>query len=204
MEYEDVAIKTTDIHKEGMEIIDFLYKTYNVSFENQTIDEFKAKVLQHTYTNGCYWIVCSDLYGKKDILVASDYVFPKKRCGHDDVIRFDNFLDFKKYIEDVQDNEINQRKNEINQRKNNLKKRKNMNLINAILDFILGRRYYANIVNIRGRSDLEICSYIFKTKAEANKHKSEIDTTLSFLFIETITFRSKKIKIENETNEVSL
>lgn len=79
-----------------------------------------------------------------------------------------------------------------------------MNLINAILDFILGRRYYANIVNIRGRSDLEICSYIFKTKAEANKHKSEIDTTLSFLFIETITFRSKKIKIENETNKVSL
>lgn len=73
-----------------------------------------------------------------------------------------------------------------------------MNLINEILDFMFGKRYYANIVNIVGTFKMEICSYIFTSKKQAMQHKREIEGTSSFMYITTISFRSKKIYIKDD------
>ncbi len=67
-----------------------------------------------------------------------------------------------------------------------------MDLLNKILAHILGNKYYANIINTRGTDRCEICCFIFHTKEEALKHKFTLDTTRSFLFIETVSFRSRK------------
>lgn len=67
-----------------------------------------------------------------------------------------------------------------------------MNLLNRILDHIFGRKYYANIINTRGTDSCELCSYIFLNREAAQQHRQSLDTTLSFLYIETISFRSKK------------
>lgn len=100
----DIAIKTTDIHKEGLDIIDFLCKTYNVSSEKyQNVDEYKTTVLQNTDKDGCYWIIFGEIWFKRDICVMPAYYFSKK---FDDIVWFDNFSEFKKYIEDVKDENI--------------------------------------------------------------------------------------------------
>lgn len=68
-----------------------------------------------------------------------------------------------------------------------------MSIIRKIITFVLGYRYYANIINTRGTDKVEICSFIFSTKKEANAHRDEIKQLRSFLFIETITFRSRRV-----------
>lgn len=65
-------------------------------------------------------------------------------------------------------------------------------VLKEIIAFLLGRKYYANIVGTKGIEKKEICSYIFRTKQEAEKHRDELSTTLSFNYIETISFRSRK------------
>lgn len=67
----------------------------------------------------------------------------------------------------------------------------NSTVLIEILAFLLGRKYYANIVTMIGANRKELCSYVFHTKAEADKHREELDTTLSFRFIETVSFRSR-------------
>lgn len=66
-------------------------------------------------------------------------------------------------------------------------------LFQTIVDFILGEKYYANIVNTRGTAICELCSFIFQSKEEAMQHVEELRTTRSFEFIETISFRSRII-----------
>ena len=66
-------------------------------------------------------------------------------------------------------------------------------LLQIIADFILGEKYYANIVNTRGTAKCELCSFIFQSKEEAEKHVEELRTTRSFEFIETISFRARII-----------
>lgn len=61
----------------------------------------------------------------------------------------------------------------------------------AIVEFLLGKKYYANIINTRGTDRTEISSFIFCTRQEAEKHKQELSTTLSYQWIETISFRSR-------------
>lgn len=65
-------------------------------------------------------------------------------------------------------------------------------IINEVLAFLLGRKYYANIVGTRGTDKTELCSYIFRTRQEADRHRDSLATTLSFLYIETVSFRSRK------------
>lgn len=67
-----------------------------------------------------------------------------------------------------------------------------MNLLNRILDHIFGRKYYANIINTRGTNRCEISCFIFHTKEEAMKHKLSLDANRSFMFVETVSFRSHK------------
>lgn len=69
-------------------------------------------------------------------------------------------------------------------------------VFNEILAFLFGRKYYANIITTKGVAKQEICSYIFATKEAAERHRDEIETTLSFRYIETISFRSRKVSLE--------
>ena len=65
-------------------------------------------------------------------------------------------------------------------------------VLQAIIAHIFGHKYYANIINTRGTNKCEISSFIHHSKEEAEEHKKEIEKTLSFLYIETISFRSHK------------
>lgn len=65
-------------------------------------------------------------------------------------------------------------------------------VLKEVIAFLFGRKYYANIVATKGTDKTELCSYIFKSKEEANKHRDDLQTTLTFLFIETVSFRSRK------------
>lgn len=69
-------------------------------------------------------------------------------------------------------------------------------VFNEILAFLFGRKYYANIIATKGVAKQEICSYIFATREAADNHRREIETTLSFRYIETISFRSRKVCLE--------
>ncbi|WP_305277858.1 hypothetical protein [uncultured Duncaniella sp.] len=61
----------------------------------------------------------------------------------------------------------------------------------AIVEFLLGKKYYANIINTRGTFRNEISSFIFCTRQEADKHRQELSASVSYQWIETITFRSR-------------
>lgn len=67
-----------------------------------------------------------------------------------------------------------------------------MDLLNKILDHIFGYKYYANIINTRGTDRCEISCFIFMDKKDAYLHQRSLDTNMSFMFIETISFRSRK------------
>ena len=66
-------------------------------------------------------------------------------------------------------------------------------VLTEIIAFLLGRKYYANIIATKGVAKQEICSYIFTSREDAQRHRRDIDNTLSFRFIETVSFRSRKI-----------
>lgn len=69
----------------------------------------------------------------------------------------------------------------------------NITVLQSIIDFILGHKYYVNIVNTRGTAKCEATSYIHRSKTEAEKHRQDIESTRSFLFLETVSFRSRKV-----------
>lgn len=59
-----------------------------------------------------------------------------------------------------------------------------------LIAIFIGHKYYANIVNTRGTGITEIASFIFASQEEAGKHRAQIEKTRSFMFVETISFRS--------------
>lgn len=65
-------------------------------------------------------------------------------------------------------------------------------VLKEIVAFLFGRKYYANIIGTRGVNEYQICSFIFREKKEADKHRNELMKTMSFCYIETISFRSRK------------
>lgn len=67
----------------------------------------------------------------------------------------------------------------------------NTTVLTEITAFLFGRKYYANIVNTRGTSKCELCSYIFPTLREAETHRVKLSGTMSYSFIETVSFRSR-------------
>lgn len=69
-------------------------------------------------------------------------------------------------------------------------------VLKEILAFLFGRKYYANIIATKGVAKIEICSYIFATREAAERHRNDIDGTLSFRFIETVSFRSRHISLD--------
>lgn len=68
----------------------------------------------------------------------------------------------------------------------------NSTVLAEILAFILGRKYYANIINTRGTDKCELSCFIFHSKEEAEAHRLNLETTMSYFYIETVSFRSRK------------
>lgn len=68
-----------------------------------------------------------------------------------------------------------------------------INIIQKVIAFVLGYKYYANIVNRKGTADLELCCYIFTNKADAMKHKQDLNFNRSFNYVETVSFRSRTV-----------
>ena len=65
-------------------------------------------------------------------------------------------------------------------------------VISKIVAFILGNKYYANIINTRGTNKCELCCFIFNTREQADAHRLSVDdATKSFMHVETISFRSR-------------
>lgn len=64
-------------------------------------------------------------------------------------------------------------------------------VLTEIVAFVLGRKYYANIINTKGTGKCEISCFIFRSKEEANKHRDALATNMSYKFIETVSFRSR-------------
>lgn len=65
-------------------------------------------------------------------------------------------------------------------------------VLQAIVAHLFGHKYYANIINTRGTNKCEVTSFIHRSKEEAEQHRREIETTRSFIYVETISFRSRK------------
>lgn len=69
-------------------------------------------------------------------------------------------------------------------------------VLKEIIAFLFGRKYYANIIATKGIAKQEICSFIFASRELAQQHRDEIETTISYQFIETISFRSRRISTD--------
>lgn len=65
-------------------------------------------------------------------------------------------------------------------------------VLQEVIAFIFGRKYYANIVGTKGVNKMELSSFIFRNKEEVEEHKEKLQATSSFFFIETISFRSRR------------
>lgn len=64
-------------------------------------------------------------------------------------------------------------------------------VLTEIVAFILGRKYYANIIHTRGINKCEVSSFIFRSKQEAKAHRNDLESNLSYMFVETVSFRSR-------------
>lgn len=69
---------------------------------------------------------------------------------------------------------------------------KETTIIKSIVELILGKKYYANVINVKGTNDIELTSFIHRDKESALKHKRDIESTHSFMWVEMISFRSRK------------
>lgn len=74
-------------------------------------------------------------------------------------------------------------------------------LFEAIIAFIFGHKYYANIINTRGTEKIELSSFIFASRAQAEAHRRQLDNTRTFIYVETISFRSRRILVTDKTTE---
>ena len=65
-------------------------------------------------------------------------------------------------------------------------------VLQEVIAFIFGRKYYANIIGTKGVNKMELSPFIFRSKEEVEEHKEKLQATSSFFFIETISFRSRR------------
>lgn len=64
-------------------------------------------------------------------------------------------------------------------------------VLSAIAEFLLGKKYYAVIINARGTDRCEICSPIYLSQEAAERHKTTVNATASFQCMEIVSFRSR-------------
>lgn len=68
----------------------------------------------------------------------------------------------------------------------------NETVLESIIAFLFGHKYYANIIYTKGTTRQELTSFIHHSREEAEQHRRTIEETVSFGFVETISFRSRK------------
>ena len=67
-------------------------------------------------------------------------------------------------------------------------------LFNAILEHLLGHKYYAVVARTKGSpDDCFISSNVFRTRKQAQTHFDKTMATASFMPVEIITFRSYNV-----------
>lgn len=66
-------------------------------------------------------------------------------------------------------------------------------VLQSIVAFIFGHKYYTNIYNTIGTMRCDISGFIFPTKAEAEEHRRQMESNRSFKFVEMISFRSRNV-----------
>lgn len=64
-------------------------------------------------------------------------------------------------------------------------------VLESIVAFFIGHKYYANIFNTRGTARCDISSFVFSSKRDADEHKREMEDNASYKFVERISFRSR-------------
>ena len=68
----------------------------------------------------------------------------------------------------------------------------NETVLQRIIAFVFGHKYYANIIRTRGLGGTaDLTSFIHSSKADAEAHKRDILLTASYEYVETISFRSR-------------
>lgn len=72
-------------------------------------------------------------------------------------------------------------------------KQQQKTVLQAIIAFIFGQKYYVNVFNRRGTPMCEVSSFIFQSKKDAIKHKQSVEASPTFNHVETITFRSRNL-----------
>lgn len=65
-------------------------------------------------------------------------------------------------------------------------------VLTEIIAFLFGRKYYANIIHTRGTRKCEVSSFIFLSRSEADEHRAALEGNLSYKFVETVSFRSRR------------
>lgn len=65
-------------------------------------------------------------------------------------------------------------------------------LFHEIADFLFGTRYYAVIIGERGSDRYYVASEIHPTKSSAEAHRRRIESTRTYVYITTITFRWRR------------
>lgn len=64
--------------------------------------------------------------------------------------------------------------------------------IHKLIQRIFGLKYYANIVHDRGTNERLLSSFIFPSRERAYAHRHELLLNRSFMYVETVSFRSHK------------
>lgn len=75
-------------------------------------------------------------------------------------------------------------------------------VLQAIIAFVFGHKYYVNIFNRRGTTMCEISSFIFSTKEEARQHVLSLEASTTFDHVETVTFRSRNRYLHTAYNGI--
>lgn len=76
-----------------------------------------------------------------------------------------------------------------------------MTLIETILEFVFGRKYYMNIFHRIGTNAVSASSLFFGTKEEAINHREKNETNITYRFVETVSFRSRNLYVPGDTGE---
>lgn len=71
----------------------------------------------------------------------------------------------------------------------------NSSILQAIIEHLFGKKYYANIVNRRGTPQCELSSFIFSDPIEAANHRIRLQGNRSYAFVETVTFRAHSLDV---------
>lgn len=64
--------------------------------------------------------------------------------------------------------------------------------------FLFGDVYYAVIIGERGSDRYDLASQIHTTRASAEAHRQRINETRTYIYIETIRFRSRQLSLRKE------